>query len=57
MADSAARLLMDEPLRRRVASKAHQTASQRFSDERIVPLYERFYEAILRGEPQGYTPV
>jgi L-malate glycosyltransferase len=57
MADSAARLLMDEPLRRRMASKAHQTASQRFSDERIVPLYERFYEAILRGEPQGYTPV
>ncbi len=57
MADSAVRVLTDEPLRRQMASKAHHTASHRFSDQRIVPLYERFYEAILRGEPQGYTPV
>ena len=56
MAASAVRLVTDESFRREMASKAHRTATERYSDERIVPLYEQYYEEILTHPAQGYTP-
>jgi len=47
MARSALQLLTDEPLHARMAAAARQAARQRFCDERIVPIYEAYYEEIL----------
>jgi glycosyltransferase involved in cell wall biosynthesis len=47
MADSAVRMLEDRELHRRIAVAARRTAVERFSDTRIVPLYESYYEEVL----------
>jgi N-acetyl-alpha-D-glucosaminyl L-malate synthase BshA len=49
MASSAMRLLTDEALHRLVAAGAREAADSRFCDERIVPIYEAYYEEILRS--------
>ena len=47
MARSAVALLTDPVLHRRVAAAAHEKVSSRFCEEKIVPLYEAFYEEVL----------
>jgi hypothetical protein len=47
MAASVVRLIKDDPLRRRMAAAARQSATGRFCDWRIVPAYESYYEEIL----------
>jgi L-malate glycosyltransferase len=47
MARSAVRVLTDERLHRRVAGAARRTVHQRFCDEKIVPIYEAYYQEIL----------
>jgi L-malate glycosyltransferase len=47
MAKSAVRLLTDAGLHRRVADAACRTAHERFCDEDIVPMYEKYYEEVL----------
>jgi N-acetyl-alpha-D-glucosaminyl L-malate synthase BshA len=47
MAQSCVRLLTDELLHQRMAAAARQTAEQRFSDARIVPMYEAYYREVL----------
>ena len=49
MARSAVALLTDPALHRRVAAAAHEKVSHRFCEEKIVPLYEAFYEEVLAG--------
>ena len=50
MAQSALSVLGDERLHRRVAEAARRTAHERFCDEKIVPMYEAYYEEILKAE-------
>ncbi len=47
MARSAIMVLSDEKLHRRIASAARRTVHERFCDEKIVPLYEAYYEEVL----------
>ena len=47
MASSALRLLTDETLLSAVSRSARQSAKSRFCDDRIVPLYEAYYQEIL----------
>jgi len=42
----ATQMLTDDSLHQRMAAAARQTAAGRFSTERIIPLYERYYEEI-----------
>jgi N-acetyl-alpha-D-glucosaminyl L-malate synthase BshA len=42
-------LLTDESLHARMAEAARMTAMTRFCTDRIIPQYENYYEAILRG--------
>ena len=49
MARSVVALLTDPVLHRRVAAAAHEKVSSRFCEEKIVPLYEAFYEEVLAG--------
>lgn len=49
MADAGIRLLTDESLHVRLAAAARRTAEQRFADTRIVPLYEAYYDEVLRS--------
>jgi L-malate glycosyltransferase len=42
-------LLMDEGLHARMAEAARRTAMTRFCTDRIIPQYENYYEAILKG--------
>jgi len=49
MARSAVALLTDPALHRRVAAAAREKVSSKFCEEKIVPLYEVFYEEILAG--------
>ncbi len=49
MARSAIALLSDEELHRRVAMAASRTATERFCDSKIVPVYEAYYREILAG--------
>jgi hypothetical protein len=49
MARSAVALLTDSVLHRRVAAAALEKVSSKFCDEKIVPLYEAFYEEVLAG--------
>ena len=46
MAASAVRLLTDAALYRRAAAASRRIAEERYSDDKIVPIYERFYEEI-----------
>jgi glycosyltransferase involved in cell wall biosynthesis len=48
MAESTYRLLTDAELHRRMAEAARAAARRRFCDDKIVPLYEHFYEEILK---------
>jgi N-acetyl-alpha-D-glucosaminyl L-malate synthase BshA len=47
MAESTYRLLTDADLHRRTAESARVAARRRFCDDKIVPLYEQFYEDVL----------
>ena len=49
MARSAVRLLTDERAARRVAGAARRAVHERFCDEKIVPIYEAYYEEILKS--------
>ena len=49
MARSAVALLTDPVLHRRVAAAALEKVNSRFCEEKIVPLYEAFYEEVLAG--------
>jgi N-acetyl-alpha-D-glucosaminyl L-malate synthase BshA len=49
MARSALALLTDPILHRRVAAAALEKVSTKFCEEKIVPLYEAYYEEILAG--------
>jgi L-malate glycosyltransferase len=46
----ASELLTDDRLHERMAAAARQTAVSRFSTERIIPEYERYYEEVCGGE-------
>ena len=43
----AVALLTDDELHRRMAQAGRQTAIERFSTERVIPQYERYYEEVL----------
>ena len=49
-ASRAAELLTDQGLHRKMAAAARKTAVNRFSSERIIPLYEQYYEEICGSE-------
>ena len=49
MAASASAILADPALSRRIASAARASACERFCAERVVPMYEKYYESVLRG--------
>ena len=42
-------LLTDEKLHRTVARAARRTASDRFCTDKIIPLYERYYDEVVSG--------
>ncbi len=50
MSSAAIRLLTDEKLHARLAQAARKRAMDRFTDTRIVPLYERYYDEVLAGQ-------
>jgi N-acetyl-alpha-D-glucosaminyl L-malate synthase BshA len=47
MADDAARLLMDENLRREMGRRARASATSRYSTDLIIPKYIEFYRRVL----------
>jgi N-acetyl-alpha-D-glucosaminyl L-malate synthase BshA len=49
MAASAVALLTDPSLQRRIAAAAVETVRNRFCEEKIVPMYESYYEEIRAG--------
>ncbi len=49
MADDAARLLMDEKLRREMGRRARALATSRYSTDLIIPKYIEFYERVLNS--------
>jgi N-acetyl-alpha-D-glucosaminyl L-malate synthase BshA len=49
MARSTLRLLTDEALHSRTAEAARGAAHRRYCDSKIVPMYESYYQEILRG--------
>lgn len=48
-------LLADASLHQRMAKAARQTAVTRFCTDKIIPLYETYYEEVRSGAPEG-TP-
>lgn len=56
MAASAVRLVTDPVRRKQMAEAARRTTEERFSESRIVPIYEDYYEQVIRQEPRRYTP-
>jgi len=48
MAESTYRLFADADLHRRMAAAARAAARRRFCDDKIVPMYEHFYEEVLK---------
>ncbi|MEN8144913.1 MAG: N-acetyl-alpha-D-glucosaminyl L-malate synthase BshA [Gemmatimonadota bacterium] len=50
MTASSVELLRDDAVWEQVSRTARQRAVERFSADRIVPLYESYYEEVLRGE-------
>jgi L-malate glycosyltransferase len=48
MSQAAIALLTDEPARQRMAEAARKTAQDRFCASRIIPLYEEYYERVIR---------
>jgi N-acetyl-alpha-D-glucosaminyl L-malate synthase BshA len=59
MARSAVALLTDPSLRRQVASAALETVRSQFCAEKIVPLYEAYYEEVRAAAtgPTGSTVI
>jgi N-acetyl-alpha-D-glucosaminyl L-malate synthase BshA len=53
MARSALALLADPVLHRQIASAAHEKVRTKFCEERIVPVYEAYYEEVLRRRAEG----
>jgi hypothetical protein len=52
MAAAAIRLLTDEKLHAAMSQAARKRAVDRFADTRIVPMYEAYYDEILKaGKP------
>jgi N-acetyl-alpha-D-glucosaminyl L-malate synthase BshA len=51
MAGSAVRLLTDPAAHHAMAAAARQVARERYTDDRIVPRYENYYEEILGRGP------
>jgi N-acetyl-alpha-D-glucosaminyl L-malate synthase BshA len=49
MASASIRLLTDEQLHGRMSQAARKRAMERFTDTKIVPMYERYYDEILAG--------
>lgn len=47
MGEDAARLLADEPLRRRMAAAARSSAVSRYNTDLIIPQYIEFYERVI----------
>lgn len=47
MGEDAARLLSDEPLRRRMAAAARSSAVSRYNTDLIIPQYIEFYERVI----------
>ena len=47
MAESAVELLSDPERWSRVSRAARESAVERFSSDRIVPMYESYYEEVL----------
>ncbi len=50
MAESAVALLTDPALHRQVSIAAREKVRRKFCEEKIVPLYEAYYEEILAGK-------
>lgn len=53
MAASGVALLSDDELHRRIAAAGQQVVRGRYCADRIVPLYERFYEEVLSRRQAG----
>jgi N-acetyl-alpha-D-glucosaminyl L-malate synthase BshA len=51
MAASAVALLTNAALHRRIADAAQRAVSSRFCSERVVPLYEAYYEQVASAAP------
>ena len=49
MADDAVRLLTDSSFRREMGKRARASAISRYSTDRIIPQYIKFYEQVLAG--------
>jgi hypothetical protein len=49
MARSAILLLTDERLHHRITAAARRVVHEKFCDEKIVPIYEAYYEEIIRS--------
>jgi N-acetyl-alpha-D-glucosaminyl L-malate synthase BshA len=47
MIETAVALLSDPALHRRVAAAARQSVTERFCTDRVVPMYEEYYEQVL----------
>jgi len=60
MASSAVTLLTDPSLHGRISAAARDRVSERFCSERVVPLYEAYYEHVLERTPvaekRGLSP-
>ncbi len=51
MASSAINLLTDASLHKRIATAARERVSDRFCSDRVVPMYESYYEQVLERTP------
>jgi hypothetical protein len=51
MAQSTLRILTDDPLHQRMAEAARSSAKRRFCDDKIVPVYEQYYQEVLAAPP------
>jgi N-acetyl-alpha-D-glucosaminyl L-malate synthase BshA len=49
MAASLRRLLTDEPLRKQMGAAARERAETQFRQEKLLPVWEAYYERVLRG--------
>jgi N-acetyl-alpha-D-glucosaminyl L-malate synthase BshA len=56
MADSAIALLEDAPLHEQVSRAARRRVREEFCADRVVPMYEAYYRAILEREPKKTAP-
>jgi N-acetyl-alpha-D-glucosaminyl L-malate synthase BshA len=49
LAASAVSLLTDATLHRRITTAARKTVRERFCADRVVPMYEKYYQSVLEG--------